>query len=90
MCWKSINILSTRMWQDYWFAFAAMAFGAALIPSLLDPKTEVPRFTSIFTGGILVGGICAYLSLGMFWAAAGQILALIPWGIIAIWRPIRG
>ena len=77
------------MWQDWWFALSGVLYTVVLVPSCLDPKTEVPRASSLSTA--IVMGISAFVygTLEMYAAASMIALGAIPWLFLFIWRPTR-
>lgn len=76
-------------WQELVFSFGSLLFAIALLPSVLDKDTEIPLFTSSATGITLITFSLSFLSLGMFYSAATNLLVSAMWIFIAIKRRIR-
>ena len=77
------------IWQDIYFALSGAFFGAVLIPSCMDRKTEVPRTSSVPTASLLVVNAAVWASMGMWWAAGLSSVVAGVWGFLALRRPIR-
>jgi hypothetical protein len=77
------------MWQDWYFAAAGLLYSAVMIPSMRDPKTEIPRRSSVLTAVALSCSAVAYASLGMWLASASCAIGAGVWGFLARLRPIR-
>jgi hypothetical protein len=77
------------MWQDWYFAAAGLLYSAVMIPSLRDPKTEIPRRSSVLTAVALSCSAVAYASLGMWLASASCAVGASVWAFLGRYRPIR-
>lgn len=78
------------MWQDYLFAAGGLVFVAGLIPTLLDVRSEVPRWkTSVPTAVMLCTFSFAHFTIDLPIAAYANSLTAAVWFAIAVIRPIR-
>ena len=77
------------MWQDWYFATAGFAYSAVLIPSILNRKTEIPRWSSVATALTVGCSGAVYATLGFWWAAASCLYGTLTWGFLAWRRSIR-
>lgn len=77
------------MWQDWYFTTSGLFYSLVLIPSMLDPKTEVSRKSSVPTAIILGVSSLVWMTMGMHASAAMSAFAVLPWAFIAWRRPIR-
>lgn len=77
------------IWQDIYFTASGLFYSLVLIPSCIDPKTEMPRRTTILTGAILAVSAVVWATMGMHASAAMSAFAVLPWAFIAWRRPIR-
>lgn len=77
------------MWQDWYFATVGLVYSAVLIPSMLNPKTEIPRRSSVTTAVAVSCSALAYATLGFWLASASCVYGALTWGFLAWRRPIR-
>lgn len=77
------------MWQDAYFTMSGLFYSLVLIPSMLDPKTEVSRKSSVPTAFILGVSALVWMTMGMHASAAMSAFAVLPWAFLAWRRPIR-
>jgi len=77
------------IWQDIYFALSGLVYTLVMLPSCWDPKTEVPRSTSLLTFLTMLSGSFVYLSLAMPLASASNAVGALPWLYLCLWRPIR-
>lgn len=77
------------MWQDYVLAGGSAVFTVALLPSLFNRRTEMPRVTSIMTSSILATFAAVHVNMGMPLVASMNVAGATVWGLIALLRPIR-
>ena len=71
------------------FGVGGIAFVFALIPSLLNPKTQVPRLSSLATATGLYSFLFAYASLGTWFAFASDLLLAVSWTLLFLFYPTR-
>lgn len=77
------------IWQDVVLASATVVFFVALLPSMLDRKTQISRRTSVPTAGaVWVQGL-TFASLGLGWTAFGTFCIAAAWTHLALFRPMR-
>ena len=77
------------MIQDWYFGMAGLLYSVVLVPTMRDPKSEVPRTTSVLTAATLSCSALAYATLGMWWASASCVIGASTWAFLARYRPIR-
>jgi hypothetical protein len=77
------------MWQDYFFGLAGALYTAVLLPTCLNPKSEVPRSSSALTASMLAVSGVVYATLGMWWAASTCWADAVAWAFLFARRPIR-
>jgi hypothetical protein len=73
-------------WQDLAFAVGSMIGILALVPTLRDHTSVVPRRTSVVS--VLLGGLytATFVSLGMWLSAFGSVATATVWFAIASLR----
>lgn len=74
------------MWQDLVFMVGTFALALMLLPTLLDTDAAVPRTTSLPTAVVVSAFVVAFASMGMWLAAAGNVLSVLFWLVIAAKR----
>lgn len=76
-------------WQDIYFAVAGLIYSAVLIPSIRNPRTEIPRRSSVLTAAILSASVLVYASLGMWLASASTLIGAGVWAFLARYRALH-
>ena len=71
------------------FGVGGIVFVFALIPSLRNPKTQVPRVSSFTTMLVLYTFLFAYAELGTWFAFACDLLLAVAWTILFLFYPVR-
>lgn len=73
-------------WQDTFLSIGQFAFAATLIPTIIDPASVVPLWTSFPTALILFGFTYTYITLGLGRAAISCFVAALAWTLVAALR----
>jgi hypothetical protein len=74
------------LWQDWVMAVGSAFFGLALVPTLRDVTSAVPRWTSIPTAAILVAFAYTQWTLELRVAPALELIGAVGWALIALRR----
>lgn len=77
------------MWQDYFFACSGTIYTISILPSLLNPRTEMPRSSSVPTASMVGLSAVAYGTLGMWAAASVSLVLSLAWAGLAMFRPVK-
>jgi len=77
------------MWQDWIFAVGGLVFASTLLPTIRDPRSEVPRLTSATTGLMLLVFGWAHFTIDLHMAALANGITSAAWAFIYAYRPIR-
>lgn len=76
-------------WQDVYFAAAGLLYSVVMIPSIRNPRTEIPRRSSVLTAVTLSASALAYASLGMWLASASTAIGAGVWAFLARYRALH-
>lgn len=67
-------------------AAVSLTFGLVLLPTLLNHRAFVPRWSSALTAaGLFVIGLC-FFDLSLWWAAVSEMFSALVWLTIFVWR----
>lgn len=79
-------LVTNQPWQDYVMTFGTLLIAVTLVPTLLEPKAQVPRMTSI-PGALAVLFICVGAAGFEAWLTAGaNAVAFVFWILAAVYR----
>lgn len=74
---------------DLGFLVGNLVLTAMLLPTLTNPRSEVPRLSSCLTSLTLMFMGAVHASIDLWGAAASTWVAALIWLLIFIFRPIR-
>lgn len=74
------------VWQDTVLSVAAVVFFLALVPSMIDKTTRIPRRTSIPTATAVWAQAATFATLGLLFTTFATLLIAVAWTYIAIAR----
>ena len=77
------------IWQDALLAMCGFGFSIALLPNLLNKKTQIPLFSSVLTGSLLTAMIVAFFSLELWLTVVSTSLTATSWWLLAIFRRVK-
>lgn len=77
------------MWQDYVFTTGGLFFVWSQTMMLRNPRTSVPRASSVPTASVLWAFAATHASLGFYWAAVSTCVGAALWTCTAVFRPAR-
>ena len=77
------------IWQDVLLSICGFGFSIALLPNLLNKKTQMPLFSSVITGSLLSAMVVAFISLELWLTVISTTLTATMWWLLAIFRRVK-